>query len=79
MVKRYGIRMNLKEVTKILGKPCIFGPMVFVLLASLALISFSSIPAFAQQNEEAKTDYEFTIVTGEELKKNPIPLKFFKT
>ncbi|MGI0083192.1 MAG: hypothetical protein ACREAG_07820 [Nitrosopumilaceae archaeon] len=70
--------MNLKEVTKILGKPCIFGPMVFVLLASLALISFSSIPAFAQQNEEAKTDYEFTIVTGKELKKNPMAIKIIQ-
>ena len=48
-----------------------------LLLASFTLILFYAVPAFAQ-SEQAKDDYEFTTVTGEELKKNPTAIKILQ-
>lgn len=69
--------MNLKQ-TKIFNEREVCGLVGFIVLASLVMILFSSTPAFAQQNEENKNDSEFTIVTGEELKKNPMAIKILE-
>ena len=69
--------MDLKQV-KIFNEREIYGLVGFIVLASLAMILFSSNPAFAQQNEENKNNSEFTIVTGEELKKNPMAIKILE-
>lgn len=70
--------MNWNGLMENWCKRSIFGPRFFILVASLTIILFSSAPAFAQQNEETKTDYEFTVVTGEELKKNPTAIKILQ-
>jgi len=59
----------------ILSRREIFGFGGFI--ASLILISFS-IEAFAQSDKETRTDLEFTVVTGEELKKNPMAIKILE-
>jgi len=56
----------------------VFSLKVIIPIVSLVMISFYYIPAFAQQNEETKNDSEFTIVTGEELKKNPMAIKILE-
>ncbi|HXV38120.1 MAG TPA: hypothetical protein VD699_00900 [Nitrosopumilaceae archaeon] len=56
----------------------VFNLRVIIPIVSLVMISFYYIPAFAQQNEETRTDSEFTIVTGEELKKNPMAMKILE-
>lgn len=71
------IQMRLKQTT-IFNEREIFGLVSFIVLVSFVMILFSSTPAFAQQNEENKNDSEFTIVTGEELKKNPMAIKILE-
>lgn len=52
--------------------------IVIIPLMSLVIISFYSVPAFAQQNQESKTSSEFTIVTGEDIRKNPMAMKILE-
>ena len=68
--------MYQKQIVQVL-KSGIFGRRTLILLAPLAVILFSSPTAFAQQ-DDTKTESDFTIVAGEEISKNPIALKILK-
>ena len=70
--------MDPKEVQQIFNNNSLFNLKVIIPIVSLVMVSFYVIPAFAQQSEETRTDSEFTIVTGEELKKNPIAIKILE-
>ena len=69
--------MSHRRALQILGKPGTVNPKIAILLASFIPILFSSLPAFAQ-NEQPKDDYESTTVVGDELKKNPTAIKILK-
>ena len=68
--------MNPKQLIKIFESDS-FDRRILILLAPLAVILFSSPTAFAQQNDP-KTESDFTVVTGDEISKNPIALKILK-
>lgn len=55
-----------------------FGLTLLGIAASLSLVLFSPTDVFAQESQETKIDSKFTIVTGEELKKNPAAVQILK-
>jgi hypothetical protein len=55
-----------------------FGLILLGAIASLTLVLFSPSQAFAQEVQVTKIDSDFTVVAGEELKKNPTAIQILQ-